>query len=222
LILFCIPYAGASATIYYKWEKYLNDDLEIYPIELAGRGARFTEKFYKDIAEASNDIYKTMLPLLNQKYAIFGHSMGGILAYDVYKKIIQDKQNAHIKRQYISKLPDNEFLEKILLLGGTTKELVYTDEFREFYLPVLKNDIKLLDDYKFIETDMKINCPVTVLNGDREDPIDEEAKNCFNKISSNKVNFCTVSGDHFFINKPEAVMDVLKSKLFDFGKERCI
>lgn len=38
--LFCIPYAGGSASIYLRWKKYFKEQVEIYPIELAGRGKR--------------------------------------------------------------------------------------------------------------------------------------------------------------------------------------
>ena len=38
--LFCLPYAGSSASVFFKWKKYLDEDIMLYPIELAGRGKR--------------------------------------------------------------------------------------------------------------------------------------------------------------------------------------
>ncbi len=43
ITLFCIPYAGGSAVIYSKGEKYIDACIEIVPVELAGRGKRFDE-----------------------------------------------------------------------------------------------------------------------------------------------------------------------------------
>lgn len=42
--IFCIPYAGGSASIYNKWKKYVGSDFELILIELAGRGSRFNHK----------------------------------------------------------------------------------------------------------------------------------------------------------------------------------
>ncbi len=40
MILFCLPYAGGSEVIYYKWKKYLNPSIQLEAIELKGRGKR--------------------------------------------------------------------------------------------------------------------------------------------------------------------------------------
>lgn len=54
--LFCIPYAGGSEVIYYKWKRYLNSSIYLEPIELKGRGKRFNEDFYENLEEAVEDI----------------------------------------------------------------------------------------------------------------------------------------------------------------------
>ncbi|MEG0308501.1 MAG: hypothetical protein RR636_11185 [Clostridium sp.] len=46
MILFSLPYAGRSETIYYKWKKYLHPLIEVVPIELKGSGKRFGGFFY--------------------------------------------------------------------------------------------------------------------------------------------------------------------------------
>jgi surfactin synthase thioesterase subunit len=87
-ILFCIPYAGASARTYLGWKKWLSPNLDLHPIELAGRGLRLGESFYQNINEAVEDIYCNISALLlDHKVAFFGHSMGTILLYELLWKM---------------------------------------------------------------------------------------------------------------------------------------
>ncbi|MCT4687107.1 hypothetical protein [Vallitalea sp.] len=47
MILFCLPYAGVSEVIYFKWKKYLQSNIRLYPVVLKGRGSRIQEGFYE-------------------------------------------------------------------------------------------------------------------------------------------------------------------------------
>lgn len=62
--LFCLPHAGGSATIYNKWQKYLDNSIALYRVELSGRGKRFNQNLYNSMEEAIEDIYYQIKPLL--------------------------------------------------------------------------------------------------------------------------------------------------------------
>lgn len=47
MILFCLPYAGGSEVIYYKWKEYLSSLIQLEPIEHRGRGMKINEGFYE-------------------------------------------------------------------------------------------------------------------------------------------------------------------------------
>lgn len=87
ITLFCFPYAGGSAVAYNKWKKYNNTNIEIIPIELAGRGKRFGEELYDKIEDAVDDVYEIVKSNINGPYGLFGHSMGSIIAYELARKI---------------------------------------------------------------------------------------------------------------------------------------
>lgn len=59
LKLFCIPHAGGLACYYNEWKLMMKErsDIEVYPIELSGKGSRSDEPLYHSIEEASRDIY---------------------------------------------------------------------------------------------------------------------------------------------------------------------
>ena len=92
--LFCIPYAGGSATMYNRWSTNLSDDIELVPIELAGRGHRMEEPFYPSFDHAVQDIQQVIAQKRNHDhFALFGHSMGALLAYESAVRMdIHDQQ----------------------------------------------------------------------------------------------------------------------------------
>ena len=97
--LFCFPYAGGSSEIFLRWKKYLDQNIELNPIELSGRGHRCNELFYDDFESVIEDVYKIIkYSLSDVPYAFLGHSMGSLIAYELCYKLIEfgDEPPIHI------------------------------------------------------------------------------------------------------------------------------
>ncbi len=58
--LFCFPYAGGSASMYHHFRNRVKDTIELYPIEIVGKGSRMCEDFNRDFNELINDVIKRM------------------------------------------------------------------------------------------------------------------------------------------------------------------
>lgn len=213
--LFCLPYAGGSSVAYYKWKHLLKHDIKLEPVELKGRGSRYNEELYSDFEEAVNDIYMNIKDkIIEDEYAIFGHSMGSLLAFELCHKIIENngKIPKHIffsgykaphcqrKKRILHKLPDAEFMNEVIKLGGTPIEVIENKELYNLVIPILRSDFKMLETYKYIERNKAIECDITILNG-REDKLTSDELNEWKRHSSKNTNIITFEGDHFFINK---------------------
>jgi len=225
-ILFCLPYAGGSARIYAKWRKFLNSSVELFPIELAGRGKRFNEPFYSTMDEAIHDIYSQIKDKLNHPFAIYGHSMGSLLAYELSYKIQQTNglsplhiffsggkpPHCRTVKKEIHKLTDSDFKNEIKRMGGTPNELLAEKELFEIFMPILRADFRLIETYRYIKkSDSKLNSKVTVLNGKEDEISDNELLGWqqYTKQSCNIVNF---EGGHFFINDhAESIVDLINN-----------
>lgn len=226
--LFCLPYAGGSEITYYEWKKYLDPSIQLKPISLKGRGKRFTEGFYNSIEEAVDDIFSNYISQSkDEDYAIFGHSMGGLLAYELYYKICEKNfklpthmffsgyespdKSTDVDISYT--LPDKEFLNKVFELGGTEKEIIENEELLELYLPILRNDFRILDQYVYKNKGFKIRCNVSVLIG-KEDRVDKEKLLSWSNLVDIPVNFYTFNGNHFYINtSTKQLIDVINKTL---------
>ncbi|TVX93375.1 thioesterase II family protein [Paenibacillus agilis] len=212
--LYCLPFAGGSKRAYSHWNTYTSHALEIEGVELKGRGEKFGQGFYHDISEAVDDIYSMIKDKIrDEKYALFGHSMGTLLAYELYYKIIEEghPRPQHIffsgrqspivhNNMYVNfTMSDDEFISKIIALGGIHEELTQSKELMRFYLPILKNDIRIMETYEFKERPERLKCKITVLNG-LEDKIDTIQKITWDDLCEQKSKSYYFTGSHFFIN----------------------
>lgn len=228
MILFCLPYAGGSEGIYFEWTKYLSPSIKLNPISLKGRGKRFYEEFYESLNEAIDDIFDNIKNKLGEDdYAIYGHSMGSLLAYELYYKIKENglKEPNHIFfsgygapnirkiKDSIHTLPDNEFITKVIELGGTTKEVAENNELLELFIPILRSDFKLINTHSYTHRNCKIECNISVLNG-KEDSITINEILGWKELTSKQFNIYDFEGDHFFINNNlENIVKIINNTL---------
>lgn len=214
MILFCLPYAGGSEVIYYKWKRYLNSSIYLEPIELKGRGKRFNENFYANLEEAIEDMFENIKDkILYDEYAIYGHSMGSLLAYELYYKIYNEnvKMPKYIffsgykapsiprKEKQIYLLPYEEFIKEVIELGGIPQEVADNEELLQLFTPILRNDFKMLEKYLYKEKKYKIQCDISILNG-KEDDITLEELLAWKNHGDKGFKVYNFEGNHFFIN----------------------
>lgn len=222
--LFCIPYAGGSGTVYLKWKKYLDERIELVPIELRGRGTKANEKIRDDITYIVDDVYLTIKEQTKEyEYAIFGHSMGSTIAYEVVQQIQKHmlKLPLHIffsgryppqfsSIKNISSLPDDEFENEIIKLGGTPKEIFKSTELKNYFLPIIRTDYKLLEAYKYNYDNQKIKCNISVFFGTKDNYCDIHKLRLWNNYTTCSTCFNAFEGNHFFIlqNANEVVKQI--------------
>lgn len=231
--LFCFPYAGGSASVYSHWENYFDHSIQLQPIELAGRGKRINEPFYASLDDAADDVIRQIKnKLYDLPFAFYGHSLGGAVAYQVALKLremkfpqpihvfISGRGAPHIRRKDkppYHTLPENEFKEKIMELGGTPEELFLHPELLEILLPLLRADFRIswLFSHQFIQLD-PLDCDLSILVGKQED-LNSEQIDEWKLHTNGDCNIHYFEGGHFFINDP-----IQKRKMLDIVQNAMI
>jgi len=227
--LFCIPYAGGSAVIFNRWKHFIDAKIEIIPIELAGRGKRINEPLYKDVREVIEDVYRIISKELNGlPYAMFGHSMGSMISYQLGQKFrnnhypkpqhmfFSGRSAPHIKRMDEKKyhlLDEEEFKRAIITLGGTPPEFFDHPELLEVFLPMLKNDFKLAETEIQNGEIHPLDCNISVFLGKDEDLTTEQCDG-WKRHTKKLCNIHYFEGGHFFLHdEMEQIVKIINNTL---------
>jgi Predicted thioesterase involved in non-ribosomal peptide biosynthesis len=121
--------------------------------------------------------------IADDHYAIFGHSLGGLLAFEAANKL--QMSGYTIKHLFVSgvcpphmtseedpigDLPDRDFLGEIIKLGGTPPEFLDNKDLVKTFLPILRNDYKVYESYRYKLKEVNaIDCDITACIGKEDE-----------------------------------------------------
>ncbi|AFH63025.1 thioesterase II family protein [Paenibacillus caseinilyticus] len=212
--LFCIPYAGGSAAIYSRWRAELHPDIELVPLELPGRGSRIGEPLCRDIESLSRDAAARIRKEAGEvPFAVFGHSLGSLVAYEAAHLLLQDGGRApfhlfvsgrgavHLepkRERLLYPLGDQEFMEAIFELGGTPREVLQHKEILSLFLPILREDYRISETYVYRERP-PFPFDITVMYG-TEDRTHLPNVPEWGRHTGGECRLKAYEGDHFFLN----------------------
>lgn len=211
--LFCLPYAGAGATIYARWDQFFSSKIAVCPVALPGREQRSSEPHIDNAQRLAQMIFEGIKGEIDTPYAIFGHSMGGIISYELTKKICESGMRKpevlflsgtalHFPedRKQIYKLSDDAFAKHLIEMGGTYETLVNMEKFRQCFFPILRNDYKLAETYQCSE--QRLPCKIHGFAGTKDQEILNEYTLQLKNYTDN-FELTYYNGGHFFINEFE-------------------
>src|SRR5215207_9362848 len=84
--LVCVPHAGGGASAFHGWDGALGADVEVYTATLPGRERRFDEPAHTSMAGVADPLADAV-SLLDPPVALYGHSMGGLIAVEVAHRL---------------------------------------------------------------------------------------------------------------------------------------
>ena len=87
LRLFCFPYAGGGAQIYRLWPQSLPSEVECCVAQLPGRGTRLREQPFTNLDALVEAATEAITPLLDMPFALFGHSMGAMISFELARRL---------------------------------------------------------------------------------------------------------------------------------------
>src|SRR5205085_9026436 len=93
LRLLCLPYAGGAADIFRSWANVFPPTIEVCPIQLPGRGGRLLEPPFTNLSLLVETLTSELLPYLDKPFALFGHSMGAIIVFELARQLRSKKIN---------------------------------------------------------------------------------------------------------------------------------
>lgn len=222
--LFCLPYAGSGASLYAQWSKYVDQDIEVCPIQLPGRENRRNETLCNDVEKITSEIVDAISDLLDKPFAIFGYSMGGILAYELTLKLYE-RFNVKPEKLFMSAssifrdkkvlevscMNETQLMEYLKKSCGVPLEILSDKYFRQEFFPIIKNDYTLIEKYQF--NYKKVPCDIVAF-ASREDQEVFYRNIRLLRFFSKDFELHHMFGNHFFIRQEykkigEMVSDII-------------
>jgi surfactin synthase thioesterase subunit len=209
--LFGVPYAGGNSWSYRGLEPHLPAGVELVGLELPGRGRRSGERLCSSLDDLAEDLFRQPHPRIGAaRYALFGHSMGALLALLVTRRIrraglplpdalflsASDPPSARpARKRHLLAKPD--FFEMVRDLGGCPPEVLQDSGLVEFFEPILRADFKAVDTWQVCD-DEPVDVPLTVMIG-REDEVSVDNARLWARETTRPVRLHQFDGNHFFI-----------------------
>jgi medium-chain acyl-[acyl-carrier-protein] hydrolase len=177
--LFCMPYAGGGVAPYRLWFKSLPEDVEVQAVQLPGREARINESPLHSMAALTDLVRPAIEAASDLPYAIFGHSMGAILAFEVAAALEASSSRAP-SHLFVSArrspadpdpdpplhvLPEAQFLDEMQRRYAAIPDEVRREpELLALLLPAVRSDIRAVETYAYAPG-RSVRCPVSVYGG---------------------------------------------------------
>lgn len=211
--LICLPYAGGGAAVYHAWPAVAPGWLEVCGVELPGRGRRLAEPSYLSLTPLVRDLADALEPALDRPYALFGHSMGGLLAFEL-TRILRRRGKPLPSRLFVSAIAspdtpsdrpsvhaaaDADIKARLRDLGGTPPELLDDDELMTLMLPVLRADFSIVETYEYRD-EPPLAVPLTVFGAMADSLVRPAALAGWRRQSSRDSRIRLFPGDHFFLH----------------------
>ncbi|KAG5842962.1 S-acyl fatty acid synthase thioesterase, medium chain isoform X2 [Anguilla rostrata] len=229
--LLCFPWAGGGSIHYARWGKLVPSSIEVYAVKLAGRESRAKEPFCKSMEQIVDEVIGALLPELREKpFALFGHSFGSLACYATAERLkrVHNLEPAHLflsgasapysetrkNAPNRSGLSDEDFLHWITTMGGTPPEILANPEILKLFLPVLKADLHVVENYQCSKPDSPfLSCHVTCFDGKEDIPHDLQA---WRHVTRGEFTVKMLPGPHFYLKDPsneKVILDIVTRHL---------
>jgi surfactin synthase thioesterase subunit len=214
ITLYCLPFAGGNAFSYRHFQAHLADAIQVIALELPGRGKRFKEPLLTTMEAMIVDMFlqiqKGITP--NNPYAIYGHSMGALLGYELTRYILYANlpppQHLFFSGRRAPSVPDDlplkhslpkeEFMKAVKDLGGCPPELLAHQELTDLFEPILRADFQAIETYVYTPAS-PINVPITLLHGSDDEEVTYDQLLPWQQETRQQLIIQSFLGDHFFI-----------------------
>lgn len=228
--LYCFSYAGGSASIYQPWRNLLDPSVELFAVQLPGRGARMSERPERSMDALVQKLASVIAQQSPKPFAFFGHSLGALLAFELTRrlKVHQLKQpvklivsgcaapQARNDLEPLDEYDDDKLIERLSKYNGTPPEVLQHRELMRLLAPTIRADFALASEYAY-RAGLLLDMPLTALAGTTDDQTSREQIETWGRETSGPFKQHWFEGDHFFIRPQfESVLRTVNTELEPF------
>jgi len=224
--LICLPHAGGSASFYLPFSRALAPALDVLAVQYPGRLDRRGEPCIEHVPTLAREIYAALGDVADRPLALFGHSMGASVAFEV-ARIIEHQRGVRPVRLFVSgrtapsvfhedlvHLRDDEgLLNEVRMLSGTDPSILGDEDIIAMALSALRSDYRAAETYRYAPGP-PLSCPITVFASDADPKATLDEARAWREHTTGSFDFRVFPGGHFFLTQHQPqLLEIISEQL---------
>lgn len=210
--LYIFPHTGGSAEFYIPFARAFTGGTKCVAVQYPGKRAGKDLSQYTSIPELADRLCGMLKPDEPQPgpVAFFGHSMGGLLAFEVALRF--EQAGNPIAALFVSAIAapglwprraelagsDQQLLSLVAEVTGANPEFLNNDQFAATLLPTLRG-LKAIAAYD-PDPDALVSCPIHALVAQDDALATVETASPWAQRTTGEFDLTAFPGGHFYIN----------------------
>lgn len=229
----CFHSMGASASLFTYFLLNPPKNTDLLAIQYPGRENRAHEPFLQTVDEIVHHLLIELIPYLDRPYIFWGHSFGGIVAFETIRKLrelglpepFHFNLTATIAPHLIKLWQNREVILRMFVKENDSQYLVslskYIEdpEFIKRILPIMRHDMPILQTYQYKKLP-KFNMPISCWTALQDDVVYPDEVVLWKEHTNAIFTINEVNGDHWFLNSNKTRIISELEKII-VGYKRC-
>ncbi len=223
--LVCLPHAGGSASFFVPYATALHPRTDVLAVQYPGRQDRWCDPLIDNMSDLADAATDALRPWLDRPFALFGHSMGASLAFEVAGRLTRDGSvpthlfasgrrapSCHRDGEHIHLKSDDAIVAELAAISGTDPSVLAEPELLAMVLPGVRNDFRVAETYRSTGAP-PLTCPITVLIGDEDPRVSFDEAQAWRAHTTGAFDVRIFPGGHFYlVDNRNGVLEVLSSR----------
>lgn len=212
VVLFMLPWGGGNAKSYDAWAELMPKHVRAYVLELPGRGARAADAPMREMEGLVAAAAAAMKPHLDEPFAIFGHSVGSVMAWAIARHV----ERIHGRTPLVAVCSghtspsrpttdmhawsDARLADELRGWGNVDEESLQDPDVLSFLLRTLRADFAITETFCGTERQAalgRLACPLVVCGGTRDPLVPPGDLEAWRGVGDARAR--VYEGDHFYL-----------------------
>lgn len=213
--LVLLPHSGAMAQAYAKWAPWFSDDIRLVAAQYPGRGSRFLEEHASHISDLAHPLAAVLADEPGPLF-VFGHSLGGLVGFEVCWKLQQMGRGPHgffpsatpaAHRSHALRVPnDAELLEQLLDRPGADRGALEDSDLLDLVLRACRADWIMTASYRYGSERRLLRCPIVAFGGAQDSAVPGALLGGWAELAAGRSEMHVLDGGHFYFDSQMATL----------------
>ncbi|MEV7561060.1 alpha/beta fold hydrolase [Streptomyces sp. NPDC089795] len=232
--LFVFHHAGGSTSAFREWPRLFPPEWDVRAMEAPGRGFASRTPAARSMDELVEVFLRTVGPRAAEgPYALFGHSMGSLVAYELTKRLSalgrpplwlgvsgngapRPGQGVFAPGSGIavSGSTDDGLCGRLAGLGGTPAGVFDDPEVWEVFEPIIRNDLRVVESWREEQVISPLPVALSAYGGTTDHAVPVERLAGWARHADRFLGVRTFRGGHFYLlDEARAVVEAITADI---------